>query len=146
MTRVQAERIKKMNFRQTSIGVHLNNGREEIMICGPIGVVSRIRINMHLASPQTWITLAFTDCDDMQKQILIQDHALDDGHYWALLGDLEQENFHVSRGFEEVVREYLLQTIADTHEFELRHTVPVHFVYLSNNRPGSPSLYESYVS
>lgn len=146
MTRAQAEKIKCMSFRLTAIGVHLSNGRDEIMVCGPIEVVSRIRINMPTTSPQSWITLAFTDSFDNPKQILIQDHALDDEHYWALLGDLYQENFHITRGFEETLRDYLQQTLAQTREFELRHTVPVHSVYLDSNRPGRKSLYEELVS
>ncbi|MDO8909229.1 MAG: hypothetical protein Q7W55_12120 [Pseudohongiella sp.] len=146
MTKAQAEKIKSMSFRLTAIGVQLKTGRDEIMVCGPLEVVSRIRINMPSALPQSWMTLAFTDSCDRQKQILIQDNALDDAHYWALLGDLYQENFHITRGFEEVVRDYLLHTLAQTHEFELRHTVPVHSVLLSNNTPGRPSLYESYLS
>jgi hypothetical protein len=144
MTKAQAEKIKCMSFRLTDVGVHLSNGREEIMICGPLEVVSRIRINMPSALPQSWMTLAFTDSYDRPKQILIQDNALDNEHYWAFLGDLYQENFHINRGFEEVVRDYLLQTLDRTHEFELRHTVPVHSVYLSDNTPGRLSLYESY--
>lgn len=146
MTNALAEKIKCMSFRRTEIGVHLSNGREEFMICGPLEVVSRIRINMPSTSPQSWMTLAFTDSFDNTKQILIQDNALDDEHYWALLGDLYQENFHITRGFEETVRDYLIQTLAQTHEFELKDTVPVHSVYLSDNKPGRPSLYESYVS
>lgn len=146
MTRAQAKKIKSMSFRATTIGVHLSIGKEEIMVCGPIEVVSRICINMPSASRQSWMTLAFTDSYDNQKQILIQDNALDDAHYWALLGDLYQENFHITRGFEETLREYLIQTLAQTHEFELIHTIPIHSVYLSDNTPGRPSLYESYVS
>jgi hypothetical protein len=146
MTRAQAEKIKYMSFRLTSIGVHLSSGRDEIMVCGPLEIVARIRINMPSASPQSWMTLAFTDSYDRPKQMLIQDNALDDEHYWALIGDLYQENFHITRGFEEVVRGYLSQTLAQTHEFELSHTVPVHTVYLSDNKPGRPSLYETYVS
>lgn len=146
MTKAQAEKIKCMSFRVTDIGVHLSNGRDEIMICGPLAVVSRIRINMPFTSPQSWMTLAFTDALENTRQILIQDNALDDEHYWALLGDLYQENFHITRGFEETVRDYLIHTLAQTHEFELRHTVPIHCVYLGSDRPGRRSLYEELVS
>ncbi|MBU2098553.1 MAG: hypothetical protein KKD00_07305 [Gammaproteobacteria bacterium] len=146
MTKAQVERIKSMSFRLTDIGVHLSNGKEEIMICGPLEVVSRIRINMPVTSPQSWMTLAFTDLHNNSKQILIQDNALNDEHYWALLGDLYQENFHITRGFEETVRNYLIHSLEHTHEFELRDTVPVHSVYLDNDRPGRKSLYEELVS
>lgn len=146
MTKAQAKKIKCMSFRATAIGVHLSNGTEEIMVCGPLEIVSRIRINMPSASPQSWITLAFTDSFDTPKQILIQDNALNDEHYWALLGDLYQEHFHITRGFEEVVRDYLIETLAQTHEFELKHTIPMHSVYLGSDRPGRKSLYEELIS
>lgn len=146
MTKAMSEKLKCMSFRATAVGIHLSNGRDDIMICGPLEIVSRIRINMPAALPQSWMTLAFTDSYDKPKQILIQDNALDDEHYWALLGDLYQENFHIARGFEEIFRDYLIQTLAQTHEFELKHTIPIHSVYLSDNKPGRPSLYESYVS
>lgn len=116
------------------------------MISGPLDIVSRIRINMPAAMPQAWMTLAYRTNDDQDRQILIMDTALDDEHYWALLSDLHHERFYINRGFEESLRNYLLQRLQETHEFELRHTVPVHSVYLANNRPGSRSLYESLVS
>lgn len=146
MIEALAGKIKRMSFRLTEIGVHIRNGREEIMICGPLEVVSRIRINMPSTSPQSWMTLAFTDSLDNPKQILIQDNALDDEHYWALLGDLYHENFHINRGFEEMVRDYLILSLVQTHEFELKDTIPIHSVYLSDNKPGRPSLYESCFS
>lgn len=146
MTREQAEKIRTTSYRLTSIGVHLTNGDGEIMICGPLDVVSRIRINMPAALPQSWMTLSFQDIADQPKQILIQDSALDDEHYWAMLGDLDQEKFYVHRGYEEFVRDYLRKRLACTPEFELRHTIPVHSVYLGRDRPGRRSLYEELVS
>lgn len=145
MTTVLAEKLRSSHFRSTPIGVTLCRGQDEIMICGPLDVVSRIRINMATALPQSWMTLEYTNSEEHSRQILIQDTALDDEHYWALLGDLYQEKFYINRGFEEAVRDYLLQRLQQTHEFELRHTIPMHAVYLSNNKPGRLSLYESYV-
>ena len=145
MTTVLAEKLRSSRFRSTPFGVTLCTGNDEIMICGQLDVVSRIRINMATALPQSWMTLAFVSADEQRRQILIQDTALDDEHYWALLGDLYQEKFYINRGFEESVRDYLLQRLQQTHEFELKHTIPMHSVYLSNNKPGRQSLYESFV-
>jgi len=146
MTTIWAGTRKTGHFRLTQFGVNLCSGSEEIMISGPLDIVSRIRINMPAAMPQAWMTLAYRTNDDQDRQILIMDTALDDEHYWALLSDLHHERFYINRGFEESLRNYLLQRLQETHEFELRHTVPVHSVYLANNRPGSRSLYESLVS
>lgn len=146
MTTTSAGIFKSGRFRQTPFGVNLCSRHDEIMICGPLDIVSRLRINMPSALPQSWMTLTYTNRDDENRQILILDTALDDEHYWALLGDLYQEGFYVNRGFEESVRDYLIYRLQQTHEFGLKHMVPVHSVYLSKNKPGRKSLYESFIS
>lgn len=136
---------KNNRFARRDGGIYVRQGlSSETLICSMIDVVSRIRINMPMAVPQTWLTLQFSDAEGEIKQALVLSSTVTGEQYWSLLGDLYQEGFVVTRGCEDLVRSWLLQQMEETYEFELCHSMPPNPVYLSSDRVGWGGLYHRF--
>lgn len=135
-----------IQYQLMNDGVYCYNGQAIKMICDHIDVLSRIRIDIPGAPAQSWLILGFRSRDGEDKQAMVRGSVLGDEHFWSLLGDLLEENFRVTRGFEEQVQRYLQQRFDCIHEFDVNQTLPTNSVYLSTDRTGWGGLYNNFVA
>ncbi|MEC8861068.1 MAG: hypothetical protein VYE29_13840 [Pseudomonadota bacterium] len=116
-------------------------------LCSPLEIVSCIRLNLPMATPQTWLTIRFELADGSSRQALVLKHVIGGDHFWPLLGDFYQDGFQVHKGCEELVQQYLLQAMENVHQFELNHSLPSSPIHLSsNNGPAWAGLYRQFVA
>ena len=54
-------------------------------LCSPLEIVSCIRLNLPMATPQTWLTIRFELADGSSRQALVLKHVIGGDHFWPLL-------------------------------------------------------------
>jgi hypothetical protein len=138
---------QEFQFKLRESGVYQWHHSRWRLICSPLEIVSCIRLNLPMATPQTWITIRYELADGRSRQALVLRHVIGDDHFWPLLGDLYQDGFLVQRGCEEAVQQYLRQTLEGVYQFELHHSLPNNPIHMSSNDgPAWAGLYRQFVA